>query len=235
MQYEVDYFDNLIKLIKYTDIEPVKESISKSKIINQYLQSFSIDKRKIAAGMDFMIWYFDVFSKESHFWNVNPAYYYAANTHEFGFLTANPKTSLMTLPAFNTGLARLMQKKSKLSLLNNYQLHLFEYYINYIGDKQWSYDTITMQDIKSGNGGYYDFICMSIHDVIHDPDLVINFYNLLNKNGTMMILYTGTDQLYSRESMYTDFYQVHKKLIDIKNSSVYHNPTGAAVTYAVSL
>lgn len=232
MQYEVNYFDNLVKLIKYNDIESVEESISKSKIINEYLESFSIDKRKIAAGMDFMIWYFDVFSKESHFWNVNPAYFYAANTHEFGFLTANPKSSLMTLPAFNTGLARLMEKRSKLSLLNNYQLHLFEHYI---GDEPWSYDTVTMQDIQSGNGGYYDFICMSIHDVIHDPGSVVDFFNLLNENGTMMMLYTGTDQLYKDESIYTDFYEVHRNLINIKNSCVYHNPTGAAVTYAVSL
>ena len=113
MQYEVNYFNNLVKLIKYNDIESVEESISKSKIINEYLESFSIDKRKIAAGMDFMIWYFDVFSKESHFWNVNPAYFYAANTHEFGFLTANPKTSLMTLPHNSTHEALSSQKEHR--------------------------------------------------------------------------------------------------------------------------
>jgi hypothetical protein len=31
MMYEKDYFDNLVNLIKYTDIESVEESIQKSK------------------------------------------------------------------------------------------------------------------------------------------------------------------------------------------------------------
>jgi hypothetical protein len=232
MKYEVNYFSNLVKLIKYIDIESVEDSIEKSKAINEYLETLSLDKRKIAAGMDFLIWYFDVFSKDSHFWNTNPAYFYAANTHEFGFLTANPKTSLMTLPAFNTGLVRLMYKRSKLSLLNNYQLNLFEKFIN---KEPWQYETVLMQDIESGSGQGYDFICMSIHDVIHDPTLVIKFFNSLNVNGTLMMLYTGTDSLYKDESIYTDFYEVHECLKNINNSVVYHNPTGAAVTYAVKL
>lgn len=234
MMYEKDYFDNLVKLIKYTDVESIEESIQKSKNVKEYLDTLSLDKRKIAAGMDFLIWYFDVFSQESHFWNTNQAYYYAANTHEFGFLTANPKTSLMTLPAFNTGLARLMQKKSKLTLLNNFQLNLFERIIKK-SNEDWDYNTILMQDVEKGTAGTYDFICMSVHDVLHDPSLVNNFYNMLNKNGTMMMLYTGTDSLYKNESIFTDFYEVHEALKKAENSCVYHNPTGAAVTYAVKL
>ena len=234
MMYEKDYFDNLVKLIKYTDVESIEESIQKSKNVKEYLDTLSLDKRKIAAGMDFLIWYFDVFSQESHFWNTNQAYYYAANTHEFGFLTANPETSLMTLPAFNTGLVRLMQKKSKLTLLNNFQLNLFERIIKK-SNEDWDYNTILMQDVEKGTAGTYDFICMSVHDVLHDPNLVNNFYNMLNKNGTMMMLYTGTDSLYKNESIFTDFYEVHEALKKAENSCVYHNPTGAAVTYAVKL
>lgn len=232
MNYEMNYFENLIKLIKYIDIESVEDSISKSKKINDYLKTLSLDKRKIAVGMDFLIWYFDVFSEDSHFWNVNPAYYYAANTHEFGFLTAKPETSLMTLPAFNTGLVNLMHKRSKLTMLNNYQLDLFERFIK-TGD--WTYDVVTMQDIETNQGPTYDFICMSLHDVIHNPSIAINFFNRLNKNGTLMMLYTGMDSLYQDESIFTDIYQVHQVLKDIDNSAVYHNPTGAAVTYAVKL
>jgi len=228
----MNYFENLIKLIKYIDIESVEDSISKSKKINDYLKTLSLDKRKIAVGMDFLIWYFDVFSEDSHFWNVNPAYYYAANTHEFGFLTAKPETSLMTLPAFNTGLVNLMHKRSKLTMLNNYQLDLFERFIK-TGD--WTYDVVTMQDIETNQGPTYDFICMSLHDVIHNPSIAINFFNRLNKNGTLMMLYTGMDSLYQDESIFTDIYQVHQVLKDIDNSAVYHNPTGAAVTYAVKL
>jgi len=232
MQYEYDYFANLIKLIKYIDIESVEDSIIKSKKISEYLESLSIDKRKIAVGMDFMIWYFDVFSKDTHFWNTNPAYFYAANTHEFGFLTAKPKTTLMTLPSFNTGLLNLMAKRSELTLLNNYQLHLFE---NFIHKKDFDYKTLLMQEIENGTEKKYDFICMSIHDVIHDPALVVKFFDCLTEGGTLMMLYTGTDQLYKKESIFTDFFEVHQNLINIKNSSVYHNPTGAAVTYAVKV
>ena len=234
MMYEKDYFDNLVNLIKYIDVESIEDSIKKSKNVKNYLDTLSLDKRKIASGMDFLIWYFDVFSQESHFWNTNQAYYYAANTHEFGFLTANPKTSLMTLPAFNTGLARLMNKRSHLTLLNNYQLNLFERIIKK-DNEDWNYNTVLMQDIELGTGGFYDFICMSIHDVLHDPKLIIKFYNMLNKNGTMMILYTGSDSLYKDESVFTDLYEVHDNLKSIENSCVYHNPTGAAVTYAVKL
>ena len=64
MMYEKDYFDNLVNLIKYTDIESVEESIQKSKNVKQYLDTLDLDKRKIASGMDFLIWYFDVFSQE---------------------------------------------------------------------------------------------------------------------------------------------------------------------------
>jgi hypothetical protein len=228
----MNYFENLVKLIKYIDIESVEDSITKSKKINNYLKTLSLDKRKIAVGMDFLIWYFDVFSEDSHFWNVNPAYYYAANTHEFGFLTANPETSLMTLPAFNTGLANLMNKRSKLTMLNNYQLDLFEQFIK---TDEWHYDTVTMQEIEANQGPTYDFICMSLHDVIHDPSMAVKFFDRLNKNGTLMMLYTGMDSLYQDESIFTDIYQVHQVLKDIDNSAVYHNPTGAAVTYAVKL
>lgn len=228
----MNYFENLVKLIKYIDIESVEDSIAKSKKINNYLKTLSLDKRKIAVGMDFLIWYFDVFSEDSHFWNVNPAYYYAANTHEFGFLTANPETSLMTLPAFNTGLANLMNKRSKLTMLNNYQLDLFEQFIK---TDEWHYDTVTMQEIEANQGPTYDFICMSLHDVIHDPSIAVKFFNRLNKNGTLMMLYTGMDSLYQDESIFTEIYQVHQVLKDIDNSAVYHNPTGAAVTYAVKL
>ena len=228
----MNYFENLIKLIKYIDIKSVEDSISKSKKINNYLKTLSLDKRKIAVGMDFLIWYFDVFSEDSHFWNVNPAYYYAANTHEFGFLTAKPETSLMTLPAFNTGLANLMNKRSKLTMLNNYQLDLFEQFIK---TEEWDYDTVTMQEIEEDQGPTYDFICMSLHDVIHNPNICINFFNRLNKNGTLMMLYTGMDSLYQDESVFTEIYQVHQVLKSIDNSAVYHNPTGAAVTYAVKL
>ena len=228
----MNYFENLVKLIKYIDIESVEDSIAKSKKINNYLKTLSLDKRKIAVGMDFLIWYFDVFSEDSHFWNVNPAYYYAANTHEFGFLTANPETSLMTLPAFNTGLANLMNKRSKLTMLNNYQLDLFEQFIK---TDEWHYDTVTMQEIEANQGPTYDFICMSLHDVIHDPSIAVKFFDRLNKNGTLMMLYTGMDSLYQDESIFTEIYQVHQVLKDIDNSAVYHNPTGAAVTYAVKL
>ena len=228
----MNYFENLVKLIKYIDIESVEDSIAKSKKINNYLKTLSLDKRKIAVGMDFLIWYFDVFSEDSHFWNVNPAYYYAANTHEFGFLTAKPETSLMTLPAFNTGLANLMNKRSKLTMLNNYQLDLFEQFIK---TDEWHYDTVTMQEIEANQGPTYDFICMSLHDVIHDPSIAVKFFDRLNKNGTLMMLYTGMDSLYQDESIFTEIYQVHQVLKDIDNSAVYHNPTGAAVTYAVKL
>jgi hypothetical protein len=232
VNYEMNYFENLIKLIKYIDIESVEDSISKSKKINNYLKTLSLDKRKIAVGMDFLIWYFDVFSEDSHFWNVNPAYYYAANTHEFGFLTAKPETALMTLPAFNTGLVNLMHKRSKLTMLNNYQLDLFEQFIK---AGEWNYDTVTMQEIEANQGPTYDFICMSLHDVIHNPNIAVNFFNRLNKNGTLMMLYTGMDSLYQDESIFTEIYQVHQVLKNIDNSAVYHNPTGAAVTYAVKL
>ncbi|GEM_PF-5022765 len=230
MEYEVNYFTNLVKIIKWDDIELVEDSIKKSKNINDYITTLNIDKRKIAVGMDFTIWYFDVFSEESHFWNTNPAYFYAAAAHEFSFLTANPRTSLMTIPAFNTGLARLMGKKSKMTLLNNYQLNFFE---KFIKDETWDYETVTMQEIESETGRKYDFISMCLHDVLHNPESVIHFFNMLNSGGTLMMLYTGLDNLYTDESIYTEIYELHQILKNIPSSIVYHNPTGAAITYVI--
>jgi len=121
----------------------------------------------------------------------------------------------MTLPAFNTGLANLMHKRSKLTMLNNYQLDLFEQFIK---AGEWNYDTVTMQEIEADQGPTYDFICMSLHDVIHNPNTAVNFFNRLNKNGTLMMLYTGMDSLYQDESIFTEIYQVHQVLKNIDNS-----------------
>lgn len=229
------YFSKIKNLVKFDLEEDDNDLIEKHTRINNYLTTLPLDLRKEAIGMELVAWYSRVVSIRDSVWTNNYSINFAGSVYEMPFLMANPSTSLMSVPAWNTKFAKMMNDNSTLTMVNNYQLDLFENFAkqDFTG---WNYSTVSMQDIEAGDGGSYDFICISAFDVLHKPELIKSFFNMLNPNGTLMILHVNNNgKLYKERADFSSFFEIHEELKSIENSRLYHNPTAAGTTFAIKL
>ena len=229
------YFSRVAKLVKYDSVENSQDMIDRTAAIKSYLDGLNLDKRKIAVGFDIVMWYFDIFARETSEWNQNFGSTYGGAAVEQAFLFSKPAKSLLSYPAWNTGLARLMDQKSELTFVNSYQLDLFEQFCKKESET-WTYDTISRQDAEEGNGGPFDFIAIHSYDVFHEPELVKSYFNMLNTGGILVIGHiNNNDSLYEAEMESTPFYEMHKALHEFENSRVYHDYTTAGTTFAIKM
>lgn len=229
------YFSNIQKLVKYYQIEDGQEMIDRTQAIKQYLDGLSIDKRKIAAGFDMVIWYFDMFGTESSNWNRNFSSTYGAGVYEEAFLMAKPTTSLMTFPAWNTGLARLMHEKSQITFVNGYQLDLFEQFCMK-ETETWNYNVVSKKQVEQGEAGPFDFIAMNGYDIVHDPSLATAYFNLLAPNGAMLIGHANDNgTLYEAGSEYSPYFEIAQNLRDIEDCILHHDHTALGTIIAIKL
>ena len=219
------YYSRIEKIVKYKALGDIQDTIDSCKKINDYIVTLPIDRRKEATGNDIVTWFFDVYSKEDSAWNNSFVSEFQAAYSEMLFLAAKPTKTLFSNPAFNYSLAKLMNGKTQLTMLNNYQLDYLEHCL--AGDGvTWDYDTKTMQDVENDDLGSFDFVFITIYDIFHDISLVEKFCNSLNSGGTMVVSYANDDlRLYTAESEYTPTYEMHQIIKAIPNVSVYHNPT----------
>lgn len=224
------FYEKIKKIVKY-ELSSVG-MLPKWQKINETLSVLSLDKRREAIGTDFFIWYFDILSKPNSAWNTNFGIDVYGSQDEMLFNLLNPSTVLFSYPCFNPLLTKVMDEKSELTLLNNVQLQLFEKSFKQEVEKS-SYDFLSMQEVENGTAKKFDLILISIIDIYHNLDLVINFFNLLTDNGSLAIHHVNEDgRLYAPESEYTPSYDLHQKLKNINNSLVYHNPLIAGKTIA---
>lgn len=229
------YFSNIEKLVKYHQVESAQDMIDRSETIKQYLDGLNIDRRKVAVGFDIVMWYFDMFSSETTMWNKNFSSTYGGAPCEQAFLMAKPSTSLMTYPAWNTGLARLMNKKSDVTFVNGYQLDIFEQFCKNQSET-WNYSTALRQSVEAGTAGTFDFIAMNTYDVIHDPSLIVNYFNMLNTGGTLVIGHANDGaSLYEVGAEYSPYFEINQYLKEIENSRVYHDYTTMGTTFAIKM
>lgn len=229
------YFSRIANLVKYENVEGPQEMVDRVASIKSYLDSLNIDKRRIAVGFDILMWYFDIFSSETSEWNNNFGTTYGGAAPEQAFLFSKPAKSLLSYPAWNTGLAKLMNEKSELTLINSYQLDLFEQFCKKESEI-WNYDTISRQDAEQGNGGSFDFIAINSYDILHDPEIVKSYFNMLNTGGVLVIGHINeNNSLYEAEMEYTSSYAVHAALKEFENARVYHDYTVMGTTFAVKM
>lgn len=228
-------FSNIKKIVKLYQVEEAQEMIDRVANIKQYLDGLSIDKRKIAAGFDYIIWYFDMFGSEQTNWNQNFSSTYGAAPYEQAFMLAKPASSLMTFPAWNTGLARLINSRSTMTLVNSYQLDIFEQFCKK-ETETWNYNTVLKTEVEEGTAGPFDFIAMSAYDVLHDPILVLSYFNMLKSGGTMVIAHANDNgNLYDAGGEYTPSYEINQHLVGLENSIVYHDYTTLGSTTVIKL
>lgn len=231
-----EFFSNIEEIVKFYQVENAQDMVDRTGDIKQYLDTLSIDKRKVAVGQfDVLVWYFDMFSSETTMWNQNFSSTYGGSQYELSFLTKNPTTSLMSFPAWNTGLAKLMDQKSDLTLINGYQLDLFESFCKKESET-WNYDTVLRQQVEAGTAGLYDFIAINSYDVIHDPSLVVSFFSMLNAGGVLVIGHTNNSaHLYDDGAEFSPYYELHQKLKQLENSLVYHDYSVMGTTIAIKM
>jgi hypothetical protein len=86
--------------------------------IKEYLDTLSLDKRKIAVGGDIFIWYFDTFGREDSIHRSTDGFRYGDNPQENIFMIKNPLKSLLTTPAISIAFAETVASRSQLTLVN---------------------------------------------------------------------------------------------------------------------
>lgn len=229
------YFSNIEKLVKYHQVENAQDMIDRTASIKQYLDGLNIDRRKIAVGFDIVMWYFDMFSSETTKWNKNFSSTYGGAPYEQMFLAKNPTASLMTFPAWNTGLAKLLNDESSLTLVNGYQLDLFENFCKKESET-WEYDVVSRQSVEAGTAGTFDYIAINTYDIIHDPSLVVSYFNMLNTKGVLIIGHANDGaSLYEAGAEYSPYFEVNQNLKALENARVYHDYTVMGTTFAIKL
>ncbi len=226
------YYDRLEKLVKYKALE-IQGTLDVSRKVNDYLTTLPIDKRREAIGRDLVTWFFEVFSAEDSVWNDSFVSEYTSSYVEMLFLAAKPTKTLMSNPAFNYTIAKLMNSTTDLTFINNYQLDYLEHCLA-DDNVSWDYQTKSMQDVESGTLGKFDFIFITEFDIFHDISLIENFCEALNPGATMVVSHTNDDlRVYASDSEYTPAYELHQIVKSISGLNVYHIPTAPGHTVII--
>jgi SAM-dependent methyltransferase len=203
--------------------------------IHKTLNSLPLDKRQEATGADVVIWFWDVASKSDSAWNQHFGGHVYAVQDEMIFHLINPQKVLLAYPSLVPDFVEVICEKSDLTLLNNIQLQLLEKSFQEELQK-YTYQLITMQEIETGTSKKFDVIYISLSDIYHDAELVVNFFNLLEKNGCLVITHANEDgRLYGPENEYTVAFDVHQKLKNLEDSFIYHNPLISGKTFVKKL
>lgn len=229
------YFSRIKNIVKYHQVENSQDMVDRTASIKEYLDTLNIDRRKIAVGFDIVIWYFDMFFNESTKWNQNFSSTYGGAPYELAFLAKRPASSLMSFPAWNTGLAKLLNDESSVTFVNSYQLDLFENFCKNESET-WNYETVLRQEVEAGTAGPFDYIAINAYDIIHDPSLVVSYFNMLATGGVLVIGHINNNALlYEVGAEYSPYYEVHQNLKNINNCRVYHDYTVQGTTVAIKL
>ena len=239
MSIEKAFFSRVNKLLKpYKDNVTVNQrEIDAYAKAKEYLDTFSIDKRKIAVGADVFIWYYDTFGRSDSRHRSTDGFRYGDNPQEIVFLIKNPTKSLLTTPAMSLPFAETVASRSDLTLVNNHQLGILEKAILTEEEiAEWNYDVISKQDAEASEGGPFDFIQLNSYEIIHNPSLVISYFNMLNENGVLVVTWANDNgNLYKVDSEYSPYFEINEHLKSLSNVSIAHDYTSLGTTIVVKL
>jgi hypothetical protein len=205
--------------------------------IKEYLDTLSLDKRKIAVGGDIFIWYFDTFGREDSIHRSTDGFRYGDNPQENIFMIKNPLKSLLTTPAISIAFAETVASRSQLTLVNNFQLNLLEQVILTQQEiEEWNYEVISRQQAEASEAGPFDFIAVNSYDIIHDPSLVLSYFNMLNDNGVMLVTWANDNgNLYETDAQYSPYFEINQHLKGLENVCVSHDYTSLGTTIVVKI
>ena len=228
--------NDLLKPYKTNAIANQREIDAYSKV-REYLDTLPIDKRKIAVGGDIFIWYFDSLGREDSVHRSTDGFRYGDNPQESVFMIKRPAKSLLTSPAFSIAFAETVASMSNLTLLNNSQLHLLEKAILTEEEiEEWNYEVITKQEAEASDGGPFDFISLNSYEIIHDPSLVLSYFNMLNDNGVMLVTWANDNgNLYETDAQYSPYFEINQHLKGLENVCISHDYTSLGTTIVVKI
>ena len=229
-----NYIEQVTKHV-HTSEQSTQSLIDYTTKVKEYLDTLNLDKRKKAVGLDFVMWFFDAYSNSSSKWHEGFGSNYGNGALELMLFAKQPEKTLYGSPAWNVDFAKLLNEKSSLTFINGYQLDLFEQF-GIEDPSAWTYDAITRQEAEAGSSGPFDLIYISSFEVIHDPSVVVNYFNMLATNGVMVITMTNDGgNLYDTGAEDSPYYEINEELKALNNSLVYHNYSSGGTTYVVKL
>lgn len=239
MSMEKSFFARVNDLLKpYRSNAEVNQLEQDSFVkVKEYLDTLPIDKRKIAVGGDIFIWYFDTFSREDSVHKSTDGFRYGDSLQESSFLIKKPTKSLLTSPVFSVAFAQTVASRSDLTLVNNHQLNLLERCILTETEiAEWDYEVISRQQAEASEGGPFDFISLNSYDIVHDPSLVLSYYNMLAANGVMLVTWISDNgNLYETDAEYSPYFEIHQHLKSLENVCISHDYTTIGMTTVVKL
>lgn len=239
MSAEKSFFSRVNDLLKPYKTNAIANQIEIDAYtkIKEYLDTLPLDKRKIAVGGDIFIWYFDTFLREDVEYRSTGGFRYGDNPQESSFLIKKPTKTLLTSPVLSIAFAQTAASRSDLTLVNNHQLNLLERCILTEAEiAEWDYEVISRQQAEASEGGPFDFISVISYDIVHDPSLVLSYYNMLAANGVMLVTWTGDNgNLYETDAEYSPYFEIHQHLKGLENVSVSHDYTSLGTTIIVKL
>ena len=239
MSAETSFFSRVNDLLKPYKTNAIANQIEIDAFtkIKEYLDTLPIDKRKIAVGGDIFIWYFDTFVREDVEYRNTGGFRYGDNPQESSFLIKKPTKTLLTSPVLSIAFAQTAASRSDLTLVNNHQLNLLERCILTEAEiAEWDYEVISKQQAEASEGGPFDFISLNSYDIIHDPSLVLSYYNMLAANGVMLVTWISDNgNLYETDAEYSPYFEIHQHLKSLENVCISHDYTTVGMTTVVKL
>ena len=239
MSMEKSFFSRINDLVKpYRPNDEINQlEYDNFAKVKEYLDTLPLDKRKIAVGGDIFMWYFDTFSREDSVHKSTDGYRYGDNPQEITFMIKNPAKTLLSHSVWSMSFMKTVASRSELTLINNYQLNLLERCILTEAEiAELDYDVISRQDAEASAAGPFDFISFGSYDIIHDPSLVLSYFNMLADNGVMLITWANDNgNLYETDAEYSPYFEINEHLKSLENVCVSHDYTLLGTTTVVKL
>ncbi len=229
------YFSYINNLTKYSVGNSDQQILDRYSKVKTYLDTLSLDKRKNAVGFDIYIWLFEMFGTESSKWSQALSSNYGDGFQEQVFLLKNPSTALITNTAFNVNFSKLVNDRASLSVLNGIQLDLFEHLLKdeFTG---WDYNVVTKQQAEAAEAGPFDFISLYSFDVVHNPEVVKSYYQMLNPGGVLLISFMNDNgNVYENGAEYSPYTEICEQLKSIDGSLLYHDYTTIGTSVAIKM
>jgi hypothetical protein len=228
--------NDLLKPYKSNSVANQREIDAYTKV-REYLDALPLDKRKIAVGGDVFIWYFDIFSREDSVHRSTEGFRYGDNPQENIFMVKNPLKSLLTSPVISIAFAETVASRSQLTLVNNFQLNLLEQVILTEEEiEDWNYEVISRQQAEASEAGPFDFISVNSYDIVHDPALVLSYYNMLDENGVMLVTWANDNgNLYETDAEYSPYFEISQHLKTLEGVCISHDYTSLGTTIVVKI
>lgn len=197
-----------------------------SKSISGYIAEANLDRRIIAVGAEPRIHVWDLFASNMDGWKDHM--YLASGPYAQMIAQINsPSSSLIFDPDRHFELvATLNDLGSEINFVNNECLLMFERFVRDQPSYPFSfnYNTLDMQDVDSPPEGLgFDFICITMVDLVNDYSTIENCVNLLNSGGVMYVAYANeSGRLYSEDYYVEPVTEVYERLLAMDNISTYH-------------